>query len=510
MSRVKSVRFIPVLLVAALLPVLAGCGSGSDVGGRRGRRARGRRSVYASVDTDFDGDGWAALRGVRRAVPGRRQPAAVARRRGQLREEGIDFEADVKPALGDEVALVVLDAPAGDPLAEGTSESFVLLLQPDDDAAFQRLLDEERRAARDGRGRRVDGRRREPGVARQLPRRPRRSHAWTAPRTSSRRWTISTTARSRRVFVNGAKLEPGVRGRLRLERRRSTRSSRAASCPRSAWRSTSRPTRPASTAARSSPARTPSRPSPTRPTCRSRFPATCSPTSPSTTWRPRSRRFRDVAAETNPEAEQQLGMARRAARRVARGGRVPAALGRGRALPPSRRTHPRGHARDRGRGRGRTRSTTLDKIVEFAGGFEPRLRNPTTVEIDGVEARELPLDPPVSLYYAAFDGLLRPHDLAGGHRRAAPGRATGCPTSEAFDDALDARGRTRRDAGLRLRGPREHRPARPGLPGRGAQRRSSRRRRPTSSRSRASSSTATRTTTRPASRSSWASTSGSS
>ena len=60
MSRVKSVRFIPVLLVAALLPVLAGCGSGSDVGGAADV-VPADVFVYASVDTDFDGDGWAAL-----------------------------------------------------------------------------------------------------------------------------------------------------------------------------------------------------------------------------------------------------------------------------------------------------------------------------------------------------------------------------------------------------------------------------------------------------------------
>ena len=104
MSRVKSVRFIPVLLVAALLPVLAGCGSGSDVGGAADV-VPADVFLYASVDTDFDGEGWAALEEFAARFPGGDNLLAVARRRGQLGEEGIDFETDVKPALGDEVAL---------------------------------------------------------------------------------------------------------------------------------------------------------------------------------------------------------------------------------------------------------------------------------------------------------------------------------------------------------------------------------------------------------------------
>ena len=138
MSRVNSVRFIPVLLVAALLPVLAGCGSGSDVGAAADV-VPADVFVYASVDTDFDGDGWAALEEFAARFPNGENSCSRSPTRSTP-EEGIDFEADVEPALGDEVAFVVLDAPARDPLAEGTSESFVLLLQPDDDAAFQRLL----------------------------------------------------------------------------------------------------------------------------------------------------------------------------------------------------------------------------------------------------------------------------------------------------------------------------------------------------------------------------------
>ena len=111
-------RFIPVLLVAALLPVLAGCGSGSDVGAAADV-VPADVFVYASVDTDFDGDGWAALEEFAARFPNGENLLQSLADEVNSSEEGIDFEADVKPALGDEVAFVVLDAPAGDPLAEG-------------------------------------------------------------------------------------------------------------------------------------------------------------------------------------------------------------------------------------------------------------------------------------------------------------------------------------------------------------------------------------------------------
>ena len=99
MSRVKSVRFIPVLLVAALLPVLAGCGSGSDVGGAADV-VPADVFVYASVDTDFDGDGWAALEEFAARFPEGDNLMQSLADEVNSGEEGIDFEPDVKPALG--------------------------------------------------------------------------------------------------------------------------------------------------------------------------------------------------------------------------------------------------------------------------------------------------------------------------------------------------------------------------------------------------------------------------
>ena len=49
---------------------------------------------------------------------------------------------------------------------------------------------------------------------------------------------------------------------------------------------------------------------------------------------------------------------------------------------------------------------TLDKLVSGLGAYLPVAPHANDVDIDGVKAKELPLQPPVSLYWAAFDGHL--------------------------------------------------------------------------------------------------------
>jgi hypothetical protein len=49
---------------------------------------------------------------------------------------------------------------------------------------------------------------------------------------------------------------------------------------------------------------------------------------------------------------------------------------------------------------------TLDKLVSGLGAYLPVAPRANDVDIDGIKAKELPLQPPVSLYWAAFDGHL--------------------------------------------------------------------------------------------------------
>jgi hypothetical protein len=429
------VRFIPVLLVAALLPVLAGCGSGSDVGAAADV-VPADVFVYASVDTDFDGDGWAALEEFAARFPNGENLLQSLADEVNSGEEGIDFEADVKPALGDEVAFVVLDAPAEDTLAEGTSESFVLLLQPDDDAAFQRLLEKsdeppvtdevdgwtvvaETQESLDSFLERLDG--------------PRLDGSEDFERAME---DLDDGALAR-VFVNGAKLSEAY------EADPSAAPPVDALLPGGELPSFGMAFDVESDSARidgravfagENPYATESYSADLPEKVPGDVLAYVSFNDLETAFS----RFRDVAAETDPEAERQLGMAEGLLGVSLEEDVLPLLSGEGalylRAGAPIPEVTLVTEIEDE-----ENALETLDKIVESAGGFEPRLRNPTTVEIDGVEARELPIDPPVSLYYAAFDGLLVVTSSQEGIA-ALREESDRLSDSEAFDDALDAAG----------------------------------------------------------------------
>ncbi len=388
MSRVKSVRYIPVLLVAALLPVLAGCGSGSDVGGAADV-VPADVFVYASVDTDFDGDGWAALEEFAARFPGGDNLLQRLADDVSSSEEGIDFETDVKPALGDEVAYVILDAPAEDPLADGTEEQFVILLQPDDDAAFQRLLESEDEPPLTDE---VDG---WTVVAEDQESLDAFRAGLDGPRLDSsedfeRAMEDLESGALARVFVNGAELSEAY------EAESSEKPPVDALLPGGQLPSFGMTFDVESDSARvdgravfagREPVRDGvvlGRPSRARSRRRARLPLV---------QRPRESAFssfRDVAAETDPEAERQLGMAEAFLGVSLEEDVLPLLSGEGavyvrrRAIIPEVTLVTEIEDEDKA-------VDTLDKIVQAAAGFEPRLGNPKTVEIDGVEARELPV-----------------------------------------------------------------------------------------------------------------------
>ena len=122
------------VLILALVLALAGCGGGTesgDVGGEAAGIVPAGAALYISGNTDFEGDEWeAAEELVRRFPDGER---AIQMLLEDLQAEDVDFEADVKPALGPEVALVVLELDSAEP-------AFVGLTQPRDEQKLQDLL----------------------------------------------------------------------------------------------------------------------------------------------------------------------------------------------------------------------------------------------------------------------------------------------------------------------------------------------------------------------------------
>lgn len=122
--------------LAAGFLLVAGCGgeaasdvaAGADV-------APASADAFLAFDTDFDGEQWQAAEELVDRFPG--GDGFVRMLLSDLEgEEGIDFEADVKPALGPEVDIVVFNL---DPRAD--APDVVALTQTPDEAKLKALLD---------------------------------------------------------------------------------------------------------------------------------------------------------------------------------------------------------------------------------------------------------------------------------------------------------------------------------------------------------------------------------
>jgi hypothetical protein len=132
MSKVKHVRLIAVLLVAALVAVAAGCGGNGSVGGAADV-VPADVAVVVSVDTDLDGAQWQTVEDLAAKFPGG-EGAVEKLFASSGADDDLDFERDVKPALGPELVLVVPK------LSTSGDQSVVALTQPADPAAFERLV----------------------------------------------------------------------------------------------------------------------------------------------------------------------------------------------------------------------------------------------------------------------------------------------------------------------------------------------------------------------------------
>jgi Protein of unknown function (DUF3352) len=123
-------RLALVLAVAALTLPIAGCGQASTPGAAGASIAPAGAQVFVSLDTSFDSSNWEAGRALLAKFPDGNK--AVDWFLKQLEGQGVDFEQDVKPALGPETDLVGL--------ALVGSGTFVGLTQPQDRSKLDALL----------------------------------------------------------------------------------------------------------------------------------------------------------------------------------------------------------------------------------------------------------------------------------------------------------------------------------------------------------------------------------
>jgi hypothetical protein len=139
LSPVRRTRLVLVALALLVSALLAGCGGG---GGGSGASSSGGGTpdssdfvpagapAYVYVNSDTGGDQWSTLDSLSKKFPNRQQ--LLTQIKTAMQQEGVDWETDVKPALGPEIGVGVLAIAGGG--------SAVGLMQPKDDAKFQALV----------------------------------------------------------------------------------------------------------------------------------------------------------------------------------------------------------------------------------------------------------------------------------------------------------------------------------------------------------------------------------
>jgi hypothetical protein len=124
--------------LAALALLAAGCGGGSSSNGSASGSAAGATvvpasaAVYVSVNSDLGSDQWKKADALSKKFPGREK--ALADFRKELAKQNLDFQKDVKPALGPEIDLAWLDF-------ADNGQNAVALMQPKDEAKLAALVD---------------------------------------------------------------------------------------------------------------------------------------------------------------------------------------------------------------------------------------------------------------------------------------------------------------------------------------------------------------------------------
>jgi Protein of unknown function (DUF3352) len=142
MSRLIRVRLraLAVALVTGLAVVAAGCGGGSEGASSAGGAeiAPASSPLFISVNTDLEGDQITTFRTLLDKFPG--SDGLLRMALAELEQKDVDFEQDVKPALGPELDIVLLDLGQG---GETPNPEVVALLQPNDPAKLDALLEKD-------------------------------------------------------------------------------------------------------------------------------------------------------------------------------------------------------------------------------------------------------------------------------------------------------------------------------------------------------------------------------
>ena len=120
------------LLILVVCLALAGCGSDQQAATNGADIVPASAAAFISIDTDADGSQWERAEGLIGKFPD--GEAAIRELRGSFEEDTkLDWEDDVKPALGETFAVVWLDA-------EEQGQNLVGLTQPRDEDKLRDLI----------------------------------------------------------------------------------------------------------------------------------------------------------------------------------------------------------------------------------------------------------------------------------------------------------------------------------------------------------------------------------
>jgi Protein of unknown function (DUF3352) len=123
--------------LAALALLAVGCGGSSSSNGSASGSAAGATVIpasavaYVSVNTDLGSDQWKKVDALSRKFPGRAK--AIADFEKELAKQNLDFDKDVKPALGPEVDVAWLDF-------ADNGQNVVAVTQPKDESKLAALV----------------------------------------------------------------------------------------------------------------------------------------------------------------------------------------------------------------------------------------------------------------------------------------------------------------------------------------------------------------------------------
>ncbi len=127
-------RFLQIGVLVAIALAVSGCGSDKQAGTVPAGAdfAPASSAVYISGVTDPSSSQWEKADTLLGRFPGRDELLASFRK--DLQKEGLSWERDIKPALGDELNLVLLDF-------EDAEHNYVFFTKPKDEAKFDKFIE---------------------------------------------------------------------------------------------------------------------------------------------------------------------------------------------------------------------------------------------------------------------------------------------------------------------------------------------------------------------------------